>query len=674
MADVRKAPPDYHQILVTETAASSVPKERSRAAADLVECVRLREKYVYARATPEADDEVLQAFQRSVREEPFAVVQPPDGKASSSGFTFEMDPVTGIFAVRSGEADASIAPPFTLAEFNRDVANVWRVATGKITRSFAFRRLRMLDVNFEFHTLMNETLELDSTRDDRADFESVTKVDNHIHAAGGFTRAELLNFIKRKAENDGDRIVTSDGKTLIQALEESGIDNPKDITIDKLDVAATASMFHRFDNFNDSYNPFGAKDLRTIFMTSKNVNDGLYFAELIRDVLFARVQAQGNRVAIEPRLSIYGRGGFAEWKALAKWVLDHKVLDVRRDGGSGASKTDDHGGDGQLTGHVKWMIQLPRLCNIFMGKSYDNFAGLMNNIFEPMFAATLDPEAHPEIYTFLNHVSGIDCVDDESNHDPLLIPGSARDTPAAEWTHKSNPPYSYWCYHVWANLYTLNRLREARGLNTFTFKPHGGESGPRHHLATCYLLADSVNHGWRLDLEPTLQYLYYLSQIGLGLCPLSNDALFIQIKESPVGKLHKRGLRVCLGTDDPLQFHNTATPLLEEYTVSGHFFEVRFSFSFSFLFPFSYFALCLLFCSVKKMGEPHAIQCLSTKHSSRVLIRVRLLATRCSRQGLTTTGKRNGWETVIRKRTWSTQTTRTTPILVISAPVFATQI
>ena len=73
MADVRKAPPDYHQILVTETAASSVPKERSRAAADLVECVRLREKYVYARATPEADDEVLQAFQRSVREEPFAV-------------------------------------------------------------------------------------------------------------------------------------------------------------------------------------------------------------------------------------------------------------------------------------------------------------------------------------------------------------------------------------------------------------------------------------------------------------------------------------------------------------------------------------------------------------------------------------------------------------------------
>ena len=110
-----------------------------------------------------------------------------------------------------------MAPPFTLREFNRDLAEVWRASTGKITRSFAFRRLRMLDVNYEFHTLMNETLELEGTRDDLADFESVTKVDNHIHAAGGFTRAELLNFIKRKAREDGDRVVTSDGKTLVEA-------------------------------------------------------------------------------------------------------------------------------------------------------------------------------------------------------------------------------------------------------------------------------------------------------------------------------------------------------------------------------------------------------------------------------------------------------------------------
>jgi AMP deaminase len=28
---------------------------------------------------------------------------------------------------------------------------------------------------------------------------------------------------------------------------------------------------------------------------------------------------------------------------------------------------------------------------------------------------------------------------------------------------------------MYANLYTLNKMREARGLNTFTFRPHAGE-------------------------------------------------------------------------------------------------------------------------------------------------------------------------------------------------------
>ena len=367
-------------------------------------------------------------------------------------------------------------------------------------------------------------------------------------------------FIKHKAVIDADLVVLKDGTTMAQVLASCGIRSIDEITTDRLDVAANASMFHRFDNFNDSYNPFGAKDLRTIFMKTSNHMDGQYFSELIRDVVIQRVQQQKNRVAIEPRLSIYGRGGVSEWKSLSSWILNHKVLDI--DSATGAT-----------TGHVRWMIQIPRLCNIFMGKAYTNFAELMQNIFEPMFEATLHPEKYPQIYTFLTHVGGIDCVDDESNHDPLLMTAHAADTPAAQYTDKANPPYSYWCYHIYANLFALNRLREQKGLNTFKFKPHCGESGPRHHLATSYLLAESINHGWRLDLEPAMQYLYYCSQISLGLCPLSNDSLFIALNKSPIGKLANRGLRVCLGTDDPLQFHNTNAPLLEEYTVAGHFFE-----------------------------------------------------------------------------------------------------
>jgi len=38
------------------------------------------------------------------------------------------------------------------------------------------------------------------------------------------------------------------------------------------------------------------------------------------------------------------------------------------------------------------------------------------------------------------------------------------------WDVEENPPYAYWLYYMWANLYTLNRLRESRGLNTFSLR------------------------------------------------------------------------------------------------------------------------------------------------------------------------------------------------------------
>merc|ERR1712187_485755 len=145
--------------------------------------------------------------------------------------------------------------------------------------------------------------------------------------------------------------------------------------------------------------------------------------------------------------------------------------------------------------------------------------------------------------------------------------------PASSYKEKAEPPYSYWCYHLYANLYVLNRLREARGLNTIAFRPHAGESGEVHHCATAYLLAESINHGIKLRESSVLQYLYYCSQVGLGLAPQSNDALFLNLRDSPIGLFHRRGLRVCLCTDDPLQCSMTASPLVEEYVVSKKAFD-----------------------------------------------------------------------------------------------------
>jgi len=39
---------------------------------------------------------------------------------------------------------------------------------------------------------------------------------------------------------------------------------------------------------------------------------------------------------------------------------------------------------------------------------------MIDNIFSPLFAVSLDPESDPLLHQFLSHVSGLDSVDDES--------------------------------------------------------------------------------------------------------------------------------------------------------------------------------------------------------------------------------------------------------------------
>ena len=70
-------------------------------------------------------------------------------------------------------------------------------------------------------------------------------------------------------------------------------------------------------------------------------------------------------------------------------------------------------------------------------------------------------------------VVGFDMVDDESK--PERRPAKHMQTPA-QWDLKHNPAYSYYAYYTYANLYVLNKLREARGMNTFTLRPHAGGS------------------------------------------------------------------------------------------------------------------------------------------------------------------------------------------------------
>ena len=199
-------------------------------------------------------------------------------------------------------------------------------------------------------------------------------------------------------------------------------------------------------------------------------------------------------------------------------------------------------------------------------KLVSNFNEILYNIFMPLFEATNDPSSHPNLHKFLCHVSGFDSVDDESKPERDLF---NMKTPLPEnWTSDENPPYVYYVYYMYANIQSLNNFRRQRGLNIFNFRPHCGEAGAVNHLVTAFMLAENISHGLVLRKVPVLQYLFYLCQIGIAMSPLSNNSMFLNYIKNPFYDYHSIGLNVSLSTDDPLQFHFTKEPLMEEYSIA----------------------------------------------------------------------------------------------------------
>ena len=118
------------------------------------------------------------------------------------------------------------------------------------------------------------------------------------------------------------------------------------------------------------------------------------------------------------------------------------------------------------------MVQMPRIYRFHKraGK-VDNFADVLKNFFEPLFKVTNDPSSNPKLAKLLENVSGFDSVDDES------LPDKALDyTPAPAWTSGDNPGYAYQLYYFWANVEVLNELRGSKGMNTFSLRPHCGQT------------------------------------------------------------------------------------------------------------------------------------------------------------------------------------------------------
>ncbi len=54
-----------------------------------------------------------------------------------------------------------------------------------------------------------------------------------------------------------------------------------------------------------------------------------------------------------------------------------------------------------------------------------------------------------------------------------------------KWDLDFDPPYAMFAYYMYANLQSLNKLRYAKGLSTFAFRPHAGEAGNDANMCSC---------------------------------------------------------------------------------------------------------------------------------------------------------------------------------------------
>ncbi|KAM4734524.1 AMP deaminase 3b isoform 2-T4 [Anableps anableps] len=562
--------PDYQRVTISgDYCAGITVEDYEQAAKSLFKALTIREKYsklAYHRFPRTVAKFLRDGENLKWSEEdevlPDTCPNPQEGKDPYSmegipeNLNYELKMKEGIVNVYPNtealKQDQPLSLPYPdLETFTIDLSHVLAMIADGPTKTYCHRRLNFLGSKFYLHEMLNEMAEMKELKNvPHRDFYNVRKVDTHIHAAACMNQKHLLKFIKMSYETEADRVVLEKGNqkiTLKEVFRKLNMD-PYDLTVDSLDVHAGRQTFHRFDKFNSKYNPVGASELREIYLKTDNYIKGQYFARLVKEVA-AELEESKYQYA-EPRLSIYGRSA-SEWESLATWFIQHKVHSP----------------------NMRWMIQVPRIYDIFKSKKLvPNFAKILENIFLPLFEATINPRKHKTIHVFLKYVTGFDSVDDESKHSNHMF--SYKSPKPEEWTEDDNPPYTYYLFYMYANVMVLNNLRKDQGLNTFQFRPHCGEAGSITHLVSAFLTADNISHGLNLKKSPVLQYLYYLAQVPIAMSPLSNNSLFLEYSKNPLREFLHKGLCVSLSTDDPMQFHYTKEALMEEYAIAAQLWKL----------------------------------------------------------------------------------------------------
>ncbi|GET91598.1 adenosine monophosphate deaminase, putative [Leishmania tarentolae] len=416
----------------------------------------------------------------------------------------------------------------TMTEFIRDMSVIRQAASSVALQRLATHRLSLLEQKFLLHLSMNISNEAGKKEEkewNNRDFFTAYKVDTNVHTDAGSNARTLLEFFVDKALNHGEDVVFERDHhpvTLKELLSEYEID-VHHIAVDEL--------HHRLNTH---------PDLREIFLSPFNFMQGRYFAELTKRTL--DIYEEDAFSYAENRLSITGTSE-QEWYDLAHWFDRY----------------------GMASSRSRWMVCLPwEYRRLRRSGVLKNFGEFLDNVFHPLWEISMHPAKDTKFHYLLAHLSGFDCTSDESKIDLPLTDVSPHD-----WNSDLNPPYSYYMYYMWANITSLNEFRASRGLSTFTLRPQCGERGGMDHLVSGFCLANSISHGVTLARHPVLEYMWYIAQVGVAMSPLSNTAGASAYLENPFPVFFHRGLNVSLATNQPLYFHFTREPLVEEYSIAA---------------------------------------------------------------------------------------------------------
>jgi len=233
------------------------------------------------------------------------------------------------------------------------------------------------------------------------------------------------------------------------------------------------------------------------------------------------------------------------WNYLAEWVMKNHL------------------------DQIKWIVVIPRVYLFKKKKNGENynFEKYLAEIFDPLFDATnSSTEQNEKLRKFLLSVSAISISEEKNEVVPIA---STFVGDASKFNQDHEPSFGYYTFHFYANLYTFNIFRASKKLNTIIFRPHCRATADRdfHRLSLifAYYLTDVVDGGYLLLKIPVLNFLYYLSEIGL-VCGLSVEGLDVQ--QNPFFFYYKLGMKIALSSGLYSLFHFTREPLKEDFSIA----------------------------------------------------------------------------------------------------------